>query len=236
MTDATPITDDEIARQAQKSTTGRPALRPPTRPPWHGMPDLLRVVWTMPRATIRWLLDHGDHGLWIALALCTSLVAALSSTALWGRIDLLGPGSWPRTIALGVPLWFVAYFVTAFGLAQIGQANRLLAARRNDGPRHEPVAALDVDARQADGGAARRELELELAPVPLLVDPRAHEPRDLDELVRADRLTGHGRAEQAHHRERRARRSTRHGSRRGHVARTCERPDERRDAHETWSI
>jgi hypothetical protein len=86
------------------------------------MPDLLRVVWTMPRATVRWLLDHGDNGLWVALALCSALVQALSSTAMWGRIDLLGPESWPRTIALGVPLWFAAFFVTTFGLAQIGQA------------------------------------------------------------------------------------------------------------------
>ena len=85
MTDAVRLSEDDLARQAQKSTTGRPALRPPTRPPWHGMPDLLRVVWTMPRATIRWLLDHGDRGLWVALALCAALVQALSSTAMWPR-------------------------------------------------------------------------------------------------------------------------------------------------------
>jgi hypothetical protein len=122
MTDAHTMHDPNAELHAKRSTTGRPALRPPTRPPWHGMPDLLRVVWTMPRATVRWVLDHGDGGLWIPLALGAALVQALSSTALWGRIDLLGPSSLLRTIAIGWPLWIVAFFATAFGLAQIGQA------------------------------------------------------------------------------------------------------------------
>lgn len=122
MTDARTMSDESAELHAKRSTTGRPALRPPTRPPWHGMPDLLRVVWTMPRATVRWVLDHGDRGLWLPLALGAALVQALSSTAMWGRIDLLGPASLPRTIAIGWPLWFVAYLVTALGLAQIGQA------------------------------------------------------------------------------------------------------------------
>jgi hypothetical protein len=30
-------------------------------------PDALRVVWTQPRLTIRWLLEHGDGGLWALL-------------------------------------------------------------------------------------------------------------------------------------------------------------------------
>ncbi len=122
MNDERSMDDDAVARQAKKSTTGRPALRPPTRPPWHGMPDLLRVVWTMPKATVRGLLDHGDRGLWLPLALCGALVQTLSSTAMWGRIDLLGPASLPRTLAIGLPLWFAAFLVTSLGLAQIGQA------------------------------------------------------------------------------------------------------------------
>jgi hypothetical protein len=123
MTDARTLTpDDELSARARKSTTGRPALRPPTRPPWQGMPDLLRVVWTTPRATVRWLLDHGDRGLWLPLAIAAALVQAISSTALWGRIDLLGTGVLPRTLAIALPVWFIAFWVTVVGLAQIGQA------------------------------------------------------------------------------------------------------------------
>ncbi|MEO6462607.1 MAG: YIP1 family protein [Candidatus Eisenbacteria bacterium] len=41
-------------------------LLPPTRPSHFGPPDALRTIWTRPRATVRWLLDHGDRGLWVA--------------------------------------------------------------------------------------------------------------------------------------------------------------------------
>ena len=53
-------------------TTGTEApdagLLPPTRPVRFGPPDALRTVWTRPKATVRWLLDHGDHGLWVGFA------------------------------------------------------------------------------------------------------------------------------------------------------------------------
>jgi hypothetical protein len=59
------------------SATGtRAALSPPTRPAHFGPPDALRTVWTRPRATIRWILDHGDRGLWVALL--------LGGAATWG--------------------------------------------------------------------------------------------------------------------------------------------------------
>lgn len=45
----------------------KPALAPPTRPAHFGPPDSLRTMWTRPRATVRWVLDHGDGGLWVAL-------------------------------------------------------------------------------------------------------------------------------------------------------------------------
>ena len=52
-------------------------LLPPTRPARFGPPDALRTIWTRPRATVRWLLDHGDHGLWAAF-----LVVELASISL----------------------------------------------------------------------------------------------------------------------------------------------------------
>jgi hypothetical protein len=42
-------------------------LLPPTRPVRFGPPDVLRTIWSRPRATTRWLLDHGDGGLWLVL-------------------------------------------------------------------------------------------------------------------------------------------------------------------------
>ncbi len=52
-------------------------LLPPTRPARFGPPDVLRTIWTRPRATVRWLLDHGDRGLWAAF-----LVVEIASIAL----------------------------------------------------------------------------------------------------------------------------------------------------------
>ncbi len=52
-------------------------LLPPTRPARFGPPDALRTIWTRPRATVRWLLDHGDRGLWAAF-----LVVEIASIAL----------------------------------------------------------------------------------------------------------------------------------------------------------
>lgn len=52
-------------------------LLPPTRPVHFGPPDALRTIWTRPRATVRWLLDHGDQRLWWAF-----LVAEIGSIPL----------------------------------------------------------------------------------------------------------------------------------------------------------
>ena len=70
-------------------------LLPPTRPAHFGPPDALRTIWTRPRATVRWMLDYGDGGLWLALltveiasvALLRLAVAAQDSGRL--RRDLL---------------------------------------------------------------------------------------------------------------------------------------------------
>jgi hypothetical protein len=62
-------------------------LLPPTRPAHFGPPDALRTIWTRPRATVRWVLDYGDHGLWIAL-----LVVEIASIALL-RLAVAPPDS-----------------------------------------------------------------------------------------------------------------------------------------------
>lgn len=41
------------------------------------MPDLLRTIWTRPRMTMRWVLDHGDGGLWAWLLAAEAAVPLL---------------------------------------------------------------------------------------------------------------------------------------------------------------
>lgn len=53
-------------------------LVPPTRPEGFGPPDMLRTIFTHPRATMRWVLDHGDRGLWVLLLIPWLLAQGLS--------------------------------------------------------------------------------------------------------------------------------------------------------------
>ncbi len=59
----------------------RPGLHPPTRPEGFGPPDLLRTIVTNPRATRRWILDHGDGGVWVLF-----LLAAIATNVLLGPV------------------------------------------------------------------------------------------------------------------------------------------------------
>ena len=125
-------------------------LLPPTRPAHFGPPDALRTIWTRPRATVRWVLDHGDHGLWAAL-----LTVELASIALLrlavappdsGRLrrDLLDlavllvvPGfafvawttlsAWIGRALGGRARWRDVAFALAWGLAPVAASAPLLA-------------------------------------------------------------------------------------------------------------
>lgn len=106
-------------------TTGTEApdagLLPPTRPAHFGPPDALRTIWTRPRATVRWLLDHGDRGLWGAFA-----VIEISSIALL-RLAVAPPSSGrlsrdllDLTVLLVVPA--LAFFAWTIMSTWIGRA------------------------------------------------------------------------------------------------------------------
>jgi hypothetical protein len=65
-------------------------------------PDLLRTIWTRPRATVRWVLAHGDRGLWPWLltgALATAWTAFVLPPVLRLARDLPGP-AWREPFAL----------------------------------------------------------------------------------------------------------------------------------------
>lgn len=103
-------------------------LLPPTRPVRFGPPDALRTIWTRPRATQRWLMDHGDGGLWLAF-----LTVEIGSVALLrfavappvtGRLtrDLLDLSALIVVPALAFFAWTV--MSTWIGRALGGRAHR----------------------------------------------------------------------------------------------------------------
>jgi hypothetical protein len=103
----------------------RPGLRPPTRPPWTGAPDVLRVVWTQPRATIRWMLDHEPPALAWWLVGAASLAAAIADGALLDTDAAIG--RWAGLVELLVALavgyaawWGAALVLVVFGRARGG--------------------------------------------------------------------------------------------------------------------
>ncbi len=75
-----------------------PGRVPPTRPANFGPPDALRTIVTRPRATVRWLLDHGDGGLWVYLLVGTlafltaTITAAMESSVGLDHLFLRAPG------------------------------------------------------------------------------------------------------------------------------------------------
>ncbi len=107
----------------------RAGLRPPTRPAWQGPPDVLRVIWTQPRATLRWILDHDATRLAPSLVIAASASAAIADTSLLENDPTLGQWAglvaFAATVALGLVAWFVAALaLTAFGRALGGAGTR----------------------------------------------------------------------------------------------------------------
>ncbi|MEP7027842.1 MAG: YIP1 family protein [Candidatus Eisenbacteria bacterium] len=100
----------------------RPGLRPPTRPAWHGPPDALRVVWTRPRATVRWILDHGDLRLSILLICAVAATAVVADGALPGRASSLGVWAWVVAMSVGMLIALGAWAMAALALLYIGRA------------------------------------------------------------------------------------------------------------------
>ncbi len=85
-------------------------LVPPTRPEGFGPPDMLRTIFTHPRATMRWVLDHGDGGLWVLL-LVPGLFGQGLSLAFSAVRDLASEPSpivSPGVAVTGVVGWCVA--------------------------------------------------------------------------------------------------------------------------------
>lgn len=83
--------------------------------------DALRVVWTQPGLTLRWLLDHGDHGLWFLLLAGAAAAheAYLRATPTAVRVTSL-----PRPVeyAGAVFLWVLLGLLLGFLLHRIGVA------------------------------------------------------------------------------------------------------------------
>jgi len=101
---------------------GRFGLRPPTRPAWHGPPDVLRIMWTQPRASVRWLLDHGGLRLSILLVcgVCATAVVVLSST-----IAPFAPRDawfWVAGLSIGMVVGLLQWTVSAAFLVLVGRA------------------------------------------------------------------------------------------------------------------
>lgn len=99
----------------------RPGLRPPTRPAWHGPPDVLRTVWTRPRATVRWILDHGDLRLSILLVCSAAATAVVADGALLERTSDFGRWTWLVELAIGMLIGLGAWAIAAFALTHIGR-------------------------------------------------------------------------------------------------------------------
>jgi len=98
-------------------------LVPPTRPDGFGPPDALRTIVTHPRATMRWLLDHGDGGLWVfllvgALAFLTATITASmeSSTSL---SYVISPA--PGLVFRAVPVCALLLLILLGGLMLAGR-------------------------------------------------------------------------------------------------------------------
>jgi len=102
-------------------TTSRPGLRPPTRPVWHGPPDALRTVWTQPRATVRWILDHGDLRLSILLIAAAAAAAVVADGALVDPSPEFGRWTWFYALVFGMTTGLVVWALAAFALTHLGR-------------------------------------------------------------------------------------------------------------------
>lgn len=99
-----------------------PGLRPPTRPPWHAQPDVLRILWTQPRASVRWLIDHGGLRLSILLVCGASATAAVSEGTMIDALRAHGAWAWVIALAIEMLLGVVAWLLAALLLLGIGRA------------------------------------------------------------------------------------------------------------------
>ncbi len=92
--------------------TASPADRPP---------DALRVVWTHPQLTLRWLLEHGDRGLWVLLLLAAIVAreAFRWAGASQARLSALPA---PVEFLLATVFWFLLALFLALALDVFGVA------------------------------------------------------------------------------------------------------------------
>ena len=100
----------------------RPGLRPPTRPAWQGPPDVLRLMWRQPRASVRWLIDHGGLRLSILLVCGASATGAVSEASLVDLFQRFGSWAWVVDLAVEMLLGVVAWLLCAALLVWIGRA------------------------------------------------------------------------------------------------------------------
>jgi hypothetical protein len=100
----------------------RPGLRPPTRPAWHGSPDVLRILWTQPRASVRWLIDHGGLRLSILLVCGAGATAAVSEAVLVDAFRSFGAWAWVLALAVEMLLGIAAWLLAGLLLLGIGRA------------------------------------------------------------------------------------------------------------------
>ena len=103
-------------------SASRAGLRPPTRPVWHGPPDVLRLMWTQPRASVRWLIDHGGLRLSILLVCGAGAATAIADGALLESVERFSPWTWVVDLAIGMLLGVFAWLVAAALLVAIGRA------------------------------------------------------------------------------------------------------------------
>jgi len=102
-------------------TTSRPGLRPPTRPVWQGPPDALRTVWTQPRATVRWILDHGDLRLSILLISAAAATAVVADGSFVEARPEYAWWAWIASLAVGMSIGLVAWALGALALMYLGR-------------------------------------------------------------------------------------------------------------------
>jgi len=97
-------------------------LRPPTRPASHGPPDVLRILWTQPRASVRWLLDHGGLRLSILLVCGACVTAVVASEASLAPFASMGAWSWVLGLSLGTAIGLFHWTLAAAFLTLVGRA------------------------------------------------------------------------------------------------------------------
>ena len=103
-------------------SASRFGLRPPTRPAWHAPPDVLRILWTRPRASVRWLIDHGGLRLSILLVCGASATTAVSEATLVESFRAYGAWAWITALAIEMLLGLLAWVLGALLLLGIGRA------------------------------------------------------------------------------------------------------------------